>query len=270
MSAGVTRERRVRLPAIAGATLLMILVMATCGALGWWQWTRSHQQAINVVPTPSVPLAEVLDPASSPGRAIGRQVSVSGTWADADVAIVPGRAVDGTPAEFLLRPLIVDSELTGTGKPATLVVLVGWRAEGDPAGPDAEPGRVTFDGYIRSAEQSMGGVVLPDAVVDGTFYTPAMSVAALAQAWPGPFYSAVMVSYSGSASWDALPPLPNESTLNVRSLAYSLEWWVFGAFAVFLGVRWIRDNGFTSTTGATAAPETAAVVGDDDPRKDDA
>jgi len=270
VSTEVSHRRQIHLPAIAGALLLTLVVVGVCGALGWWQWTRSHEQSISVAPEPSVELAEVLAPASPPGSGIGRQVSVSGTWADADAAIVPGREVDGTPAEFLVRPLIVDADLTGTGEPATLVVVVGWRASGDLVGPDAQTGTVTLEGYIRSAEQSMPSNALPDANVDGAFFTSAVSVAQLAQVWPGPFYSATMVSYEGSASWQPLPPLPNKSSLNLQSLAYSFEWWIFGAFAVFLGVRWIRDNGFTPMDDgldASTAPET---VDDDDTRKDDA
>jgi cytochrome oxidase assembly protein ShyY1 len=249
----VSRPRRARVGAIVTAVLLMLVTIAVCGALGMWQWSRSHQQAVTVVEDPVVPLADVIAPASPPGAAIGRQVSVSGTWADADAAIVSGREVDGTPAEFLVRPLIVDADLTGTGEPATLAVIVGWREAGDLVGPDPETGTVTFDGYVRSAEQSMPGATVPDGEVDGAFFTSAASVAELAQVWPGPFYSA---TYDGSPSWEPLPPVPNETSLNIQSLAYSFEWWIFGAFAVFIGVRWIRDNGFTSAG--------------DDTRKDDA
>lgn len=273
MTTSATPRRQVRWVTISATLALMLGAAAVTGALGWWQWNRSHEQAITVLPEPTVPLADVLAPASSPGKAISRQVTVSGKWADADAAIVPGREVAGTPAEFLLRPLIVDAELTGTGEPATLAVVVGWRPEGDPVGPDAQSGTVSFDGFVRSAEQSMPGVSLPSTPVDGAIWNASMSVAELAQVWPGPLYSAVMVSYAGSPSWDPLPPLEPESSLNLRYLAYSLEWWIFGAFAVFIGTRWIRDNGFISTEDdaepqGAAAQEKTAAVGMADIRKD--
>jgi len=241
------RRKRVRVLAIVTTALLMLGAVAVTGALGWWQWTRSHEKSVTVALEPEVPLADVLAPASPPGRAISRQVTVSGQWADADAAIIPGREVDGVPAELLVRPLVVDAELTGTGAPATLAVIVGWRPEGDTVGPDSQPGTVTFDGFLRSAEQSTAGTVLPEMPVVGAMWSASVSVAELAQVWPSPLYSAVMVSYDGSPSWTPLPPLPPESQLNLQYLAYSFEWWIFGAFAVFIGVRWIRDNGFTPT-----------------------
>lgn len=254
-------RRRARVLAIMTAVLLMLGAIAVTGALGWWQWTRSHEQAVTVEPTPTVPIADVLTPASAPGNAISRQVSVSGQWADADSAVIPGREVEGVPAELLVRPLIVDADLTGTGESATLAVVVGWRPSGDVVGPDPQPGDVAFDGFLRSAEQSTAAD-LPDTPIEGAMWSSSMSVAELAQVWPSPLYSAVMVSYDGSPSWQPLPPLPEESHLNLQYLAYSFEWWIFGAFAVFIGARWIRDNGFTSTE------DDAAPVGEPDVRKD--
>lgn len=269
-------RRKVKWVSVLVALALMAGAATVTGALGSWQWTRSSEKAIPVLPEPAVPLADVLAPASAPGMAISRQVSVTGVWAYADAAIVPGREVEGTPAEFLVRPLVVDAEFTGTGQPATLAVVVGWRPEGDTVGPDADPGEVSFEGFLRSAEQSMNNVDLPTTEVDGASWNSAMSVAELGQEWPAPLYSAVLVSYAGSPSWEPLPPLPIETSRDLRILAYSLEWWIFGAFAVFIGARWIRDNGFTSTeddaessSQAEASTDNIVAVGGADTRKDE-
>lgn len=278
MSTASTPRRKARWLTITVTAALIAGAVVVTGSLGWWQWNRSHENAITVVPEPAVPIADVLTPASAAGLAIGRQVSVAGVWGDIDAVIVPGREVEGTPAEFLVRPLLVDPDLTGTGESATLAVIVGWRPEGDPVGPDAQAGRVAFDGFLRSAEQSVTGASLPDAVVDGATWSGSMSVAELAQVWPSPLYSAVMVSYDGSPSWEPLPPLPPESSLNLQYLAYSFEWWIFGAFAVFIGVRWIRDNGFSpneddaadgaAPTDDTSTPEDGVAAGAAGSRKD--
>ena len=42
-----------------------------------------------------------------------------------------------------------------------------------------------------------------------------------------------------AADLEALPDRPRPPTL--RNLLYAVEWWVFGAFAVFIWWRWRRD-----------------------------
>lgn len=229
----------------AGALALTALVVAVCVVLGYWQWTRASQQAITVAPEPAVPIAEVLLPATKASPAVGRQVTVVGTWADEDPVIVVGRDVDGVPAQMLVRALTVDADATGTGEPATLAVIVGWRPEGAEAGPGVgqEETAVTLTGYLRAPEEATVG---DPAVADpqpGVVYTDSISPSEWAQQWPSPLYSAVLSSYEETPGWQPLPPPPPETTLNFRSIAYAVEWWLFGLFALFISWRWMRDNG---------------------------
>lgn len=237
------RRGTVRWPALAGAVAFMVAAVAVCGALGWWQWQRAQDQATTVTPEPAVPLSEVLTPGASPGAAVGRQVTVTGRWAEADAALVYGREVDGTPAAFLVRPLTVDADQTGTGQPATLAVLVGWRPDDAVVAPDADGGHVTVSGYLRAGEASRAGADVPATTPAGTFATSTMALSAFAQVWDPPLYSALVASYDGSDSWQVLPPREAERELDFRSVAYAIEWWIFGAFFVFIAARWIRDNG---------------------------
>lgn len=231
-----------------GVGLVALLAVVVCGALGWWQWTRAQERAVMVAPEPSVPIAEVLQPASQAGPAIGRQVSVTGTWADEDAVLISGRVVDGQDAILLVRALTVDADATGTGEPATLAVIVGWRPADSPMGPDEGPAHVAIDGYLRAPEEATPASGSEGEPIPGTVWSDTISPSELAQTWPSPLYSAVFSSYDGSANWEPLPPPPPEQHLNLRSLLYALEWWVFGAFAVFIAVRWIRDNGRETPT----------------------
>jgi cytochrome oxidase assembly protein ShyY1 len=233
-------NRALRVAALVAVTTV---VVAACGALGWWQWSRASENATTVTPEPAVPLADVLAPASSAAKAIGRQVTVTGTWADVDAILVPGREVNGEEAVLLVRALIVDAAATGTGEPATLPVIVGWRPADEPVGSDAGDGPVTIDGYVRAPEEAVLRADLPADDIDGARWAASISPSVLAQTWPAPLYSAVVASYDGSPSWAPLPPPPPERHLNFRSGAYAIEWWAFGAFAVFIAARWIRDNG---------------------------
>ncbi len=238
----MTRTRRAA--AIVGIGVLGLAIATACGALGWWQWTRSHVKAEIVAPDPVVPIADVLAPASSAGAAIGRRVSVAGTWADVDAVLVTGREVDGTPAVVLVRALIVDADLTGTGESATLPVVVGWRPAADATVPD-DVGHVALTGYFRAPEEARPAPD-PAPAPPGTRWSTTISPSELAQFWPAPMYSAPLASFEGSASWAALPPPPPQRDLDFRSLAYALEWWAFGGFALFVAARLMRDNGRTS------------------------
>jgi len=222
----------------------LAVAAAACGALGWWQWERAHEQAVTVDAAPAVPLAGLLEPGMSPGLAIGRQVSVTGRWADEDAAVVWGRDVDGEPAVFLLRPLRVSAEHTGTGSEATLTVLVGWSADdGNVPEVPAGEGDVEVAGFLRAGESASTRMTLPPPGVQRAFSTESIAPSELAQVWAGPLYAAVLVSDRTVGGWEALPPPEADSQLDFRSVAYAIEWWIFGAFFVFIGVRWIRDNG---------------------------
>jgi len=226
-----------------GIAALTVALVAVCVVLGMWQWSRAEATGVTVAPEPSVPIADVLAPATPAGLAISRQVSVSGTWADVDAVLISGRAVDGKEAVLLVRALVVDADATGTGQSATLPVIVGWRHASSPVGPDPGPGQVVVTGYLRAAEEATPASGHDGQAIPGTVWNDTISPSELAQVWPSPLYSAVLSSYEGSASWDPLPPPPPERELNIRSVMYALEWWVFGAFALFVGARAMRDNG---------------------------
>ena len=63
----------------------------------------------------------------------------------------------------------------------------------------------------------------------------------------------VAATSSGMTIDALLGALGSESRLiaraprDVASILYALEWWVFGAFALFVGVRAMRDNGRNPT-----------------------
>ncbi|WNM26808.1 SURF1 family protein [Demequina capsici] len=246
-------QGRLRWGALALASLIMVAAMAITAGLGWWQWTRAHENGATVVPDPAVPLSELVQPGDRSGAEVGRQVVVDGTWADAEPFVVTGREVEGRPAQLLVRAFTVDADATGTGQPATLAVIVGW-ADADAAPSVAMPsGDVELEGYLRASESSApastGSEV--EATVIG-----AVATSMLAQEWPGPLYSAVLVSYDGADGWEPLPPLAPTHETNFRNAAYAVEWWVFGGFAAFIALRWMRDNGrVRPAEGANPGPQ---------------
>jgi cytochrome oxidase assembly protein ShyY1 len=230
---------------ILAAALLGLVAAAVCGVLGWWQWERAQTQGQVVLPGPAVPISEVTVPGEAT-TGIGRLVFAEGQWADAPAAYVGGRQVDGVDAVLLVLPLHVDADATGTGEAATLAVLAGWLPEAD--APQPVPGTQTASvtGVLRSSE-AIGTVAQPLGP-DGPVFLESLSTAALAQVWPSPVYTPVLAADVPAPGWNALPPPPVERKLDVRSVTYAGEWWLFGGFALFLAVRWIRDNGRVATT----------------------
>lgn len=235
----VASRRRLRWGALAGAAAIAILSVAIGGFLGTWQWQRAHHQSHAVDPDPRAPLAEVMRPGES-GRGEGRLIEVDGAWANADAGLVIGKEIDGEPAVLLVLPLAVPAVATGTGAEGTLGVMAGWLPADEAAAAPKLGGSGSVTGYVRGGE----GVAPPpdDAPVTGAVWLGSMSTATLAQHWTAPVYSYLVVADSPAPGWRALPAPPAQSTLDVRSLTYSAEWWLFGIFAAVLAVRWMRDN----------------------------
>jgi len=233
------RSRESRWIANGTAALLGAAALVVGGVLGAWQWDRAHQQASAIEPDPPAPLADVMRPAES-GRGEGRLVEVSGTWADAPVGFVSGKEVDGVDAVLLVMPLAVPADVTGIDQSATLPVLMGWLPAADAVvAPEGTPTQIS--GYVRGGE---GYVAAPDlAPVDSAIWLGSMATAALAQEWPAPMYSYLVVADTPAPGWNPMPAPADRSRLDLRSLTYSAEWWLFGVFGAALAARWIRDNG---------------------------
>ncbi|WP_291378209.1 SURF1 family cytochrome oxidase biogenesis protein [Demequina sp.] len=225
--------------AIGTAALLGVSALAVGALLGTWQWDRAHQQASAIEADPPAPLADVMRPAES-GRGEGRLVEVEGMWVEADVALVAGKEIDGADAVLLVMPLEVPATATGTGSAATLPVLRGWRPANDVTDVPRSGVSAAVSGYVRGGE---GSAPTPDRQpIDGAVWVGSMATGVLAQEWPSPMYTYLVVSDTPAPGWNAMPPPPDRSRLDVRSLTYAAEWWIFGVFGALLAARYIRDN----------------------------
>lgn len=230
---------RVQWGVLVGASALAIASLTVGGFLGTWQWQRAHQQSHAVDPEPRVPLAQVMVP-GEPGRGEGRLVDVQGTWAAEDAGLVVGKAIDGVPAVLLVLPLTVSAADTGTGAQGTLGVLAGWLPADEAATANLQGGDAHVKGYVRGGE----GLADPpdEPPVGGAVWLGSMSTASLAQHWTAPVYSYLVVADTPAPGWRALPAPAEQKSLDIRSLTYSAEWWLFGLFAAIVALRYIRDN----------------------------
>lgn len=226
------------------AVLVVLLgAAAVCARLGVWQLDRAQlrgaaqadERQAELTAAPADPLADLLAPQTSfSAELVGHKAWATGTY-EADELLVPGRSLDGRTGYLVLTPLRVEAE----GEPV-LAVVRGWaatRAAAQDAAPPAGPVRVT--GYLQVGEAA-GAPLGADEV-------EAISPAELVNRWGGPTYSGYLVlQESAPAQGDELTVLPPPTLagggLNLQNLAYALQWWIFGGFAVLLWARLVRDE----------------------------
>lgn len=240
MTPDAPSKRTPRAWVVALGAAAAIVSLAVGGTLGLWQWDRAHRQTKAVDPEPRAPIAQVMKPAAA-GTGEGRLVSVEGTWAVEDVALIAGKVVEGDDAVLLIRPFTVPAGETGTGQQATLAVLSGWLpADADLPLPTPGEGESHLEGYIRGGEAAAAAPARDD--IAGALWEGSMSTASLANAWPAPVYSYLLVADDPAPGWNPMPPPKAGTTLDVRSVTYSIEWWLFGAFGAYISWRLVRDN----------------------------
>lgn len=238
--------------------VLLLAAAALCARLGVWQLDRAQvrgasaeaRHTAELVAAPPVALDTVFQPQTSfTGMLVGRKVAVTGTYDAAGQLLVPDRAHDDQVGYLVLTPLRVAS-----GDSPVLPVVRGWVES--PSDADVPPaGTVDVVGYLQASEEAGSGVV------DGQ--TEAISSPELLNAWGGPIYTGYLVVSSSDPAQSADvalldPPTKPGSGLNIQNLAYAAQWWIFGAFAVLLWLRLVRDEarGASDDEDEPTAPET--------------
>ena len=224
-------------PALLGLHVLAVVALAACVAGGLWQLgaydARQEHERADRQDVPTVPLDEVWSPGDPFDATLNhRPVTVAGTFGPAPEQVwVSGRSQDGQDGYWLLAPL----ELSGDD---ALLVVRGFSPEtgAPPAVPDGE---VELHVVLEPGEGSSGGVGA-DRVID-TVRVPTLVNELPYQLFPGFGISTTPEVAAGLPR--AVTPDPDVSwTVGLRNLAYSLQWWVFGAFAAFMWWRICREQ----------------------------
>jgi cytochrome oxidase assembly protein ShyY1 len=219
--------------------LAMVVSVAIAVGLGLWQldaWSQHRADAArDLAHEPAVPLSTVMDGDSPfPGRSLGRPVSFSGTWLTEDTVYVSAREHDGHEGYWVVTPVLV------SGTQSAMPVVRGWSPSHDVSAPS---GPVQLSGWLEPTEGSGGVDQDPqDNII------PAMRIASLVELIDTDLYSGYVVARDSTTHEDALAPVEPAASPGVsaftglRNLLYAIEWWVFGAFALFIWVRWCQDS----------------------------
>jgi surfeit locus 1 family protein len=242
---------------------LLGVVVVLCVAFGWlghWQLdvakSKEHPQRQGQS-APVAPLEQVTQPQQTfKGAMVGRRVTVTGTFDPARQALVAGKEQGGVRGVWVLTALRVPSgALVPVVRGFAPSSSLGARAAAGGLAPTSGP--VTVTGVLQPPE---AGAPAGPAAPAGT--VRAADTAYLVNAWGGPIYNVLVVdatthAAAGSAvSLSPVPPPPADQGggLGLRNAAYALQWWLFGAFALLLWWRMVRQDALEETARITAVP----------------
>ncbi|HSE10009.1 MAG TPA: SURF1 family protein [Nocardioidaceae bacterium] len=252
--------------------LHLLGVAATVAAvlLGLWQldaWQAQRESAARDLSTLApVPLDDVLDPDQPfPSSAVGRPVKLTGTWVPASTFYVTDRELEGRNGSWAVTPVAVCDAPSACPNAPALLVARGWVADPDDA-PAPPEGEVELTGWLQPPEGS--GRPDPDPADDRL---PDVRIADAIQRVDQDLYGAYLIAETAEPALategleavtpDSLPE-PDTST-GLRNFLYGIQWFVFGAFAVFVWWRWARDElerlRASQQALATPEPEEAEV-----------
>jgi surfeit locus 1 family protein len=240
--------RRALAPRYWGAHLLMLVAVVACLMLGKWQLDVWHDHrsdaAAAVTREDPVPLDDVLGPdAAFPASGVGRPVLVEGRWDPGHTVYVADRPRDAPTGVWVVTPVI-------TGSGSAIPVVRGWTSA--PQGASAAPtGRASLVGLLQPSEDTG---VIDDNTRDDVI--PELSTTELLPRASYDLYGGYVVATdrelpsgtpaaTGMAGLQAVTPahLPGpDASSGLRNLLYGFQWWVFGAFAVFIWWRWVQED----------------------------
>jgi surfeit locus 1 family protein len=240
-------------PRMWGLHALAAAAVAAATLLGLWQFdawqTTRHVQAESLADAEPVPLSSVMSSDDAfPGDAVGQPVELAGRWVPQSTMYVADRRLDGQDGVWAVTPVAVCSATADCAAAPAMLVVRGWASS--PAQAPAPPtGAVEVTGWLQPGEGS--GLSDPDPDDD---VIPEMRIADAIQHVDQDVYGGYVVARDVSSAGnsatveDGLEPVTPASLPEVdaftalRNLLYAVEWWVFGGFAVFLWLRWCRDE----------------------------
>lgn len=241
----VVRPRWLGLLAVAG------VIAGVMVGLGVWQLdvyrSKTAEATAARAAQPAVPLDSLMSiDEGLAGKAVGRQVSVSGRWAaGADQVFVADRVDGERTGYWVVTPLLVS--------PASGVLVVrGWvptPSSPVPTGDAAVTGTILASEAQDSSAAAAKGRVLPSlripTIVGMVDYRLYDAFVVLSSSTP-PAGTAVAVQ----------PPPPPTDHAGLRNIAYAVQWWIFAAFVLFMWWRMLVD---ARRSGAADAPGSVSA-----------
>ncbi len=243
--------RTILTPRWTGLLLLALVIASVMSVLGVWQLDTYQSKTAAATakraegaPIPLHTLFSIDE--GLPSKAVGRKVTVSGTWGPAaDQLFITDRRLGDRDGFWVVSPVMLDASGAADGSTGAVMVVRGWVSSvSDPA---AKPptGRVALTGAIAQSEaQDASG----DAAKGRTLQS--LRIPTIVHLVPYRIYDAFVVLSSiastGSGSGDPAlaivpPPTPPTDHAGLRNVAYAFQWWIFAAFTLWMWGRMVLD-----------------------------
>ncbi|MGW7361952.1 SURF1 family protein [Streptomyces sp. NPDC054841] len=222
-----------------GINVFVVLAIPFCIFMGTWQLGRfedrvdTHQAAERRPAAGEQAVAPLDELLPVDKNTSGRHATASGRYGEQ--FLVQDRELDGRRGSYVLTLLRTDG-----GK--ALPVVRGWLPAGAKA-PAAPAGEVTVTGALQASEtQGTDGVHAGGGLPSGQLGM--ISAASLVNLVPDDVYDAWITLTTAS---DGLRPVPaaapEGSGLDLKAfqnLGYTLEWFAFAGFVLFMWFRFVR------------------------------
>jgi cytochrome oxidase assembly protein ShyY1 len=240
------------------AALVVVLVAFTL--LGFWQLDHFEHHARSRADRPVVAIDDVTHPGGRlAGADVARRVTAQGTYDVAQTRLVPGRERDHRAGFLVVTPL-----RTASG---VLPVVRGWIASRSSPAAGAPAGQVTVTGRLQGSESSEASAVDPLAALPDNEIAY-LSTVTLLETWPyspRALYDGYAVASREAPAATVAPAVveatrPSGGVGRWRNFAYALNWWLFGAAAVFFWGSVIRRAVRESRVAHPAAPESTTFT----------
>ena len=215
-------------------TLLAVVLSALCIVAGLWQGSRTRDivDAERAAVSAPIPVLEAASVDGFPATSVGRPVTASGDYSNAEQLLVAPRELDGRAGEWVVTPFLVDG--------VTVAVIRGWVDSPTSPALAVPSGPMRLEGALQPFEEFYAEQARRP---DGTLV--AVSRPEIEAAWGTPVLSLVLVlARQEPAAVPAPEPVPlTVQTADVpfplQNFFYAFQWWIFAAFGVFLYLRWL-------------------------------
>lgn len=210
---------------------VLVCVVAALWQLGVYEARQGESQAERSA-IPAVPIESIWGPDEVFTRTLTlRTVTVAGQFEAAeDQFWVSGKSHGDEEGYWLVAPLRVDG--------ASLLIVRGWAPEPTEL-PDVPGSPVVLDAVIHPTD-GPGGLIDPVTRV-----TESIRIPSLINELPYDLWSGYALSTTDTRAGLELPevPAPQVSwTTGGRNLGYTLQWWAFAAFAIFMWWRMSKES----------------------------